>query len=135
MLSENLSNIKKWGIAYRTDIVLGVAIFLISIISFGLGRISVVWEAHPPVAIEIPPDSKTSEYRAAEASPSNAHITAEEGTASISSAYVASKNGTAYYLSTCSGAKRIKLENLITFSTKEEAEAAGYKPAGNCSGL
>ncbi|MES2668598.1 MAG: hypothetical protein V4644_02835 [Patescibacteria group bacterium] len=49
--------------------------------------------------------------------------------------YMASKNGTKYYLPTCGTAKRIKEENRVWFSTKEEAEAAGYGPAANCPGL
>jgi hypothetical protein len=46
--------------------------------------------------------------------------------------YVASKNGTKYYLATCSGAKRIKDENKIYFSTIEAAESRGLGPAKNC---
>lgn len=49
--------------------------------------------------------------------------------------YVGSKGGTKYHLPTCSGAKRIKEENKVWFSTKEEAMAAGYTPAANCPGL
>jgi hypothetical protein len=49
--------------------------------------------------------------------------------------YVASKSGSAYHFPWCSGAKRIKEENKIYFNTKEEAEKAGYHPAGNCKGL
>lgn len=49
--------------------------------------------------------------------------------------YMASKSGTKYYLPTCGTAKRIKEENRVWFSTKDEAEAAGYAPAANCPGL
>ena len=49
--------------------------------------------------------------------------------------YMASKTGTKYYLPTCGTAKRIKEENRVWFSTKDEAEAAGYGPAANCPGL
>ena len=48
---------------------------------------------------------------------------------------VASKNGTKYYLPWCGGAKLIKDENKVWFSTKDAAEAAGYEPASNCKGL
>jgi methylphosphotriester-DNA--protein-cysteine methyltransferase len=53
----------------------------------------------------------------------------------IKGSFVASKSGKAYHLPWCSGAKRIKEENKIWFQTKEEAEKAGYHPAGNCEGL
>lgn len=49
--------------------------------------------------------------------------------------FVASKNGTKYYLSSCSGAGRIKESNKVWFTSKEDAETAGYTPASNCPGL
>lgn len=49
--------------------------------------------------------------------------------------YVASKTGKSYHLPWCSGAKLIKEENKIWFNSKEEAEARGYAPAGNCPGI
>lgn len=49
--------------------------------------------------------------------------------------YVASKTGKSYHLPWCSGAKLIKEDNKVWFSSKEEAEARGYAPAGNCPGI
>lgn len=49
--------------------------------------------------------------------------------------YVASKNGSKYYLTSCSGANRIKEENKVWFDSTTAAEAAGYGPAANCPGL
>ncbi len=48
---------------------------------------------------------------------------------------VASKTGTKYHLVTCPGAKQIKEENKIYFTSVAEAEGAGYSPAANCPGL
>jgi len=48
---------------------------------------------------------------------------------------VASKNGTVYHFPWCSGAQRINEENKIWFTSQEEAQAAGYRPAANCKGL
>jgi len=48
---------------------------------------------------------------------------------------VASKTGEVYYLPTCSAAKRITPEKLVTFASRAEAEAAGYRAAKNCKGL
>lgn len=59
----------------------------------------------------------------------------QEGEVAVEQAYVASKTGTKYHLPTCAGAKQIKEENKVWFSTKEEAEAAGYTPATNCKGI
>jgi len=53
----------------------------------------------------------------------------------LEKSFVASKNGTKYHYPWCPGAQSIKEENKIWFSTKEEAEKAGYQPASNCKGL
>ncbi len=45
---------------------------------------------------------------------------------------LASKNGTRYYLSSCTGAKRISKANKIWFISAEVAKVAGYAPASNC---
>lgn len=47
--------------------------------------------------------------------------------------YVASKAGTKYHHVTCPGAKQIKEENKIYFTTVDEAMAAGYTKATNCN--
>lgn len=46
---------------------------------------------------------------------------------------VGSKNGSKYHHSWCSGVKTIKPENQVWFASAQEAEAAGYTLAGNCS--
>ena len=48
---------------------------------------------------------------------------------------IASKNGTKYHYPWCSGAQTMKEENKIFFESIAAARAAGYLPAGNCSGL
>jgi hypothetical protein len=48
---------------------------------------------------------------------------------------VASRSGTKYHLPTCPGAKQIKESNKITFTSIDEAKAAGYSAAANCDGL
>lgn len=48
---------------------------------------------------------------------------------------VGSKNSDKYHFPWCSGARRIKPENSISFSSYEEARNAGYTPASNCDGL
>lgn len=44
----------------------------------------------------------------------------------------ASRSGKKYYYSDCSGLKRIKLENRISFPDASKAEKAGYTKAANC---
>lgn len=47
-------------------------------------------------------------------------------------AFVGSKNSDKYHLPTCSGAKRIKPENLVCFKSAEEATQKGYQPSKDC---
>jgi hypothetical protein len=47
--------------------------------------------------------------------------------------YVASKNSKVFHKPDCSWAKRIKQENLIGYSTREEAINAGKRPCGRCN--
>lgn len=46
--------------------------------------------------------------------------------------YIASKNGTKYYPLGCAGGNRIKEENKIWLSSKEEAEKLGYSLSTTC---
>ncbi len=46
--------------------------------------------------------------------------------------YVAASGGSVYYYKNCTQYKRIKEENRIWFSTKEEVELNGYELAKNC---
>ena len=96
--------------------------------SFGLGYLAGESGAGADrVTIEIAPELDEVADRGDRAA------AAEEGRGG--GAYVASKNGAKYYLSTCSGAKRINEENKVWFATVAEAQAAGYTPAANCPGL
>ncbi|MBY0309891.1 hypothetical protein K2Q16_01960 [Patescibacteria group bacterium] len=46
--------------------------------------------------------------------------------------YVASRSGKKYHHESCGGAKQIKPENKLYFTTEAAARAAGYGPAANC---
>lgn len=118
-------------------------ILLVGIGSFGLGRLSAIWPKKEPITfskwntpLEEGNRASTGQNEAQKApSQSPKAQTASLLEATKKGEYVASKNGTAYHFPWCPGAKQIKEENKIFFNTKEEAEKAGYKPAGNCSGL
>ncbi len=102
-------------------------IIIVGLIAFGLGRLTAA-----PETVTEKPLVQVTETRVVP-QPSN---TADTRSADTQSALlIASKSGTKYHLSTCPGAKQIKQENKITFTSISEAEAAGYKPAANCPGL
>lgn len=126
MLAEIIRKVKHLIKENADDLFIALIIFLVGIVSFGLGRLSIIWPQKEPITIE------NHESR----------IMNQEGIAlhglknsDSRGKYVASKNGTAYHLPWCQGAQKIKEENRIWFDTKEEAERSGYKPAGNCEGL
>jgi hypothetical protein len=132
--------IKSQAGEYQKDIFIAAVVFLVGMASFGLGRISVVWQTYPPVEITDPSGQLIKNTGATVSGP---HIQALEASQTISTQQVAaseaqvvaSKNGTAYHLMTCPGALQIKDANKVYFKTRADAEAAGYKAAGNCPGL
>lgn len=137
MLTDALLKIKAWLKGNQRDLWLSLLVFLVSVGSFGLGRLSAVWPEEEPVVIEnresgiMNPGKGNGNAAVVQSHESNPIILdpAPQG------AFVASRNGSSYHLPDCPGAKQIKSENRIWFPTKAEAQAAGYKPAGNCPGL
>jgi hypothetical protein len=122
-----------------------VLIILIAFSSFGLGRASVTAEVpqnKPKIGLG---QQKANSVQAMQTQATNTAAAETkdqtskgiEGRAAPNGAqtYVASKNGTKYHLLYCPGAKQIKETNKIYFSTKEEAQKAGYTPASNCKGI
>lgn len=124
-----LTRIVKFCKVNEKDIVFAATIILVAVISFGLGKLSKIREGRIPLAIENP------EVIAGD---SDAVIDLKQNITAVSAvqkSFVASKNGKKYYYVWCDSASRIKEGNRIWFSTKEEAQAAGYEPAANCKGL
>ena len=124
------------------DLYLALLLILVGVLSFILGRYSQTSAQTEGVRIctvdgsvlsaqagEVPED-RGSETLKPELAPST-----QVGAVAAEGNFVASKSGKAYHLPWCPGAGRIKAENRVWFATKEEAEAAGYAPAGNCKGL
>lgn len=112
-----------WGAA--------LAVVLVGVAAFGLGRLSVLHEQKGGVRIYAPQPAAVGEARVL------AMPTAEAPKRPVPlpnqpKNFVASKNGTKYYAAGCSGAGRIKQENQVWFGSIEDAEAAGYTLAANC---
>lgn len=132
MIQEYAKKVKDWFETNKLDIYLAIFIFLVGLIGFGLGRISILWI--PKKAITITSESTQPDQKNPNSSEKSSS-TAINKTASILGKFVASKSGTAYHFPWCPGALKIKEGNKVWFQTKEEAETQGYKPAGNCPGL
>lgn len=99
-------------------IIIGVGIS-----SFGLGRLSVDnnFINDDPLIITDRKDLLMNENKN-----ENEISTEELSSQSTERRYVASKNGKMYYSLGCSGVKRIKPENEVWFSSREDAEKSGY---------
>jgi len=106
---------------------LSITIILVAGLSFGIGRLSIVGNREP-IQIEYDPQLTTSNLQPT----TNTMQTASVINAIKQEGVVVSKNGTRYHYLHCSGAKQIKEENKIIFSTPAAAEAAGYTLAVNC---
>lgn len=132
MLTDLLAKIKIFWREHHRDLFLAALVFLMSMASFGLGRLSAIWPTQEPIAIEEPKDEgqKRNGATAAIAVPSSFGLGP-----SAAGSYVASKNGSSYHRPDCPGAKQIKEENRLWFQTAEDARRAGYQPAGNCPDL
>lgn len=103
-------------------------LLLVAVASFGLGRYSVLAEdtgpAERPVLVPTPV-----------AQPASVVVTEETAIAATARTgqLVASVNGTKFHALNCPGAKQISEQNKIYFQTEDEAQAAGYSRAQNCS--
>ena len=123
MLADLYKKVKMWCGDNRNDLVTASIIFFTGLSGFGLGRLSVDLKPNPPLSVIQPTDEQQ-----------HVNTTSSNDAVANNNMVVASRNGTTYYYSWCSGIKRIKEENKIRFPTKEEAEKAGLKLAGNCQG-
>jgi len=118
---------RKTGIDKSTLIYLCVIIG-VGIGSFGLGRISVDDDSYNNNDLQ-----KIGEMNVIDnQNENNDGVSIIQAQSTGERNYLASKNGKMYYNVGCSGASRIKEENKIWFSTKEEAEKSGYTISSTC---
>ena len=138
-----------YGVKSRQyHIFLATCIGLISIISYNLGQINSLKKT--PVSIKESAGLKADIFDATHNQPirraqgpgfiegqptandtGNPNIKAPSQ--KLDTRVVVSKNSDKYHYSWCSGAKRIKPENQIWFTSAQEAENRGYVLAGNCN--
>jgi len=104
---------------------LSLTIILVALLSFGIGRLSMVGNREP-IKIEYDPNLAELPTPSVDQTASVINAVKEGGV-------ITSKNGARYHYPYCSGAKQIKEENKIVFPTPAAAEAAGYSLAANCS--
>mgnify|MGYP003394005457 FL=1 len=114
---------------------LSIVIILVAVLSFSMGKLSVVVGDREPIKIEYDQSLIEDSVSLAPAKAINTATVVnavKEVTPATSQTVVVSKNGEKYHYLHCSGAKQIKEENKITFASPNLAESAGYTLAANC---
>ena len=109
------------------NILTVVIIILVGLASFGLGRLSKNGQ-NAGISAEYGANVERGAKDVLESKP--AGLGAED--TSAVKTFFASNRGSKYYSIGCPGGKTIKQENRIYFSTKEEAERAGYELSTSC---
>ena len=140
--------IKNWLEDNQRTIVFVVGMILLLIISFGLGRLSVMPVSKKPIIIEVPSiegqaantgqvlqkstgetEMKTEEGKGSAGSAETADKNKNQSTSSGKKGIiVASKKGEKYHWPWCAWAEKIKPENQVWFNSEAEAQKAGYQP-------
>lgn len=137
-----VNRVKEWFFINESEIIWTSWIILAAILGFGIGRMENISAEKPPIKItefeiQEPRDAlaEDSEAQNSSALSSNVASTTTSAVGANEKIFVGSKNGKTYHYPWCPGAKQIKPENQVWFSSKIEAENFGYKPASNCKGL
>jgi len=115
-----------------SDIFVILVIILVVLISFGIGRLTS--PKSEPIQIKNLEKASMEDLVPVKQGINNGAV---QGViqGDTKGVVVGSKNSDKYHLPDCPGAKQISEQNKIWFDSIEEAEKAGYKPAGNCPGL
>lgn len=119
-----MEKLNKFLKSYQSDIVLALAVVLISVTAFNLGKLSVANDKKFPVSITEPNRLEGPEGQ-------QPAVSSQKPVATSVVASKASKSKL-YHFPWCSGASRISEKNKMTFPTEAAALAAGYTLAGNC---
>lgn len=119
---------------YQADIILAIAVVLISITAFNLGKISAFKQQKTPITItepQIANKPETGGYSKPGVPKSSLATRIQK---LETNPVVASKKSTGkvYHFSWCPGASKISDKNKITFANEAAAITAGYTLAGNC---
>ena len=127
------------GVGEKREIYVSLLIILTAFGSFGLGRLSKIYDTRLPVQIRyedgneviVEADLRGETSKISDKTANLASVSVAEGSGKV----VASKSGTKYHFPWCAGASQISEANKIWFDSAVAAEKAGYGKAANCKGL
>jgi len=140
--TAEIRKIREFWLKYGDKIILTIGVILIAAISFEAGYLKGHKNQKESLVFSQPncqttaQDIETKSTTNATATLSSKSVAGDSQNTIASEnqrcAFVASKNSNKYHLPTCQWAKRIKPENQICFSSKQEAESRGYQGAKCC---
>jgi hypothetical protein len=116
------------------DIMTVLIVIIVGLGSFGLGRLS-KQNNNSGIKIEYKDQEANAVFSETDSDNevinqlSNQSILVSN---SLGKSFLASNRGKKYYPIGCSAGKTIKVENRIYFSTREDAEKAGYELSSSC---
>ena len=144
-IRPKIVKIKKIFYKNEDKIILTIGFILIALISFGFGKISNYSLNNPPLEINDSQVDFVENFLKTENKTNGGKVLSDVSETAVSTnknsdkknnkkekQLVGSVNGKKYHLPDCHNVKRIKPENQIWFSSAEEAEKKGYKPAICC---
>lgn len=106
------------------DILIVIIVILVGLGSFELGRLSKAGNS-PGIKVEYPDQATQND--------SGLVLGAEANKTNVSQKkFFASSRGKKYYPVDCSAGQTIKESNRLWFSTREEAESAGFELSSSC---
>ena len=133
-------NIKEFFKTHESKIITIIGFVLIAVVAFEGGYLQ--GKSHQESPLIVKDASQCPKIELSAASPSvlgenTTTVQNPENSTNLSTekkdcAYVGSKNSNKYHLPTCRWAKNIKPENLVCFSSAENALKKGYQPDKNC---
>ncbi len=119
-----LTNFKNFVKEHQSDITLTIGIVLVTLISFGAGRLTAHQIGQEPIVIQGPTASIEQSLETSRLAGETEQEETEQGK------FVGSVNSNKYHWPECPSAKKISPQNQIWFSSEAEAQAAGYAPCG-----
>ncbi len=114
-------------------VFMAILLVLVAVVSFGLGRQSVV--ANGTFSLNTHSDQFESQSGVLLTKTPLPVSDISTSTKEAEARVLGSRTGTKYHLPSCPGAAQIKDENKVFFDSIALAKAAGYSPAANCPGL
>jgi len=124
-------NLVNFWLKYEVKIVLLTGFILIATVSFEGGYLKGSAVKNSPIVIEkATTEAQICDSGANMAKPGQIDQNTQNNKKEC--LFMASKNSKKFHTATCTWAKRIKPENVVCFSSKEEAIQKGFQPDAAC---